>query len=241
VKFLILLYLSNETLKTISFFYVRKIPVPVSAELRFSSTASSTWRLAPSDGVIFPQNVGRTNLIMPPLPKLDLAVEKQLWSNPHCISAYRVYLKYEEELSEDKRCPIFLLLYTTQEEVRVYLAESIFSCNDDPENLVISTYGEMCPVMKYRGRAPATSTHPSRYPFAQHWQDMKAKITEALKDANNWGCVVTGHVQYGAPDEVILGIEGNSLVHGCNTKCAHIIPEATFFNVKEKSQKVCGY
>jgi len=110
--------------------------------------------------------------------------------------------------------------------------------------LVISTYGEIRPVMKYRGRAPATSTHPSRHPFAQHWQDMKAKITETPKnhrDANNWRCVVTGHVQYGTSDEVILGIEGNSSVHRCNTKCAHIIPEATFFNVQEKSQKVCGY
>jgi len=77
---------------------------------------------------------------MPPLPKLDLAVEKQLWSNPHCTSAYRICLKYEAELSEDKKCPIrilgFLLLYTTKDEVRVYLAKSIFSCNDDPEILV---------------------------------------------------------------------------------------------------------
>ena len=34
----------------------------------------------------------------------------------------------------------FLLLYTTKDEVRVYLAESIFSCNDDPENLPMVKY-----------------------------------------------------------------------------------------------------
>jgi len=39
-------------------------------------------------------------------------------------------------------CPMlgFLLLYTTKDEVRVYLAESIFSCNDDPENLPMVKY-----------------------------------------------------------------------------------------------------
>jgi len=78
-------------------------------------------------------------LIMP-LPKLDSALEKQLWSNSHCISAYRICLKYEAELSEDKRRPIrilgFLLLYSTKDGVRVYLAKSIFSCNDNPEILV---------------------------------------------------------------------------------------------------------
>ena len=48
--------------------------------------------------------------------------------------------EYEAELSEDKKRPIrilgFLLLHTTKDGVRVYLAKSIFSCNDDLEVLV---------------------------------------------------------------------------------------------------------
>jgi len=53
----------------------------------------------------------------------------------------------------------------------------------------IPVYAELsCLVRKYRGRTPATSTHPSRSSFEKHWQDMKAQITEAPKnhtDAKN--------------------------------------------------------
>lgn len=69
--------------------------------------------------------------MMSPLP-----MEKQLQSNLHCTSAYRICLKYEVELSsEDKVRPIrilgFLMLYAATDGVRAYLAKFIFSCNDD--------------------------------------------------------------------------------------------------------------
>jgi len=51
-----------------------------------------------------------------------------------------------------------------------------------------SIYGELCPVRKYRGQTPGPRTHPSRPSFEKHWEDMKAKMTEAPKshrDAKN--------------------------------------------------------
>jgi len=76
---------------------------------------------------------------MSPLPKLDPALENEL--NPDYIRAYEICLQYEGELaSEDKVRQIrilgFLLLYATNDGVRAYLAESILSCNNDPEILV---------------------------------------------------------------------------------------------------------
>ena len=78
---------------------------------------------------------------MPPLPKVDSALESRLSLDPHLISAYRICPKKEEELtSEDQvrrvRILGFLLLYTTKDDVRVYLTKSIFSCKDDLEMLV---------------------------------------------------------------------------------------------------------
>ena len=76
---------------------------------------------------------------MSPLPKLDPALENEL--NPDYIRAYEICLQYEGEFaSEDKVRQIrilgFLLLYATNDGVRAYLAESILSCNSDPEILV---------------------------------------------------------------------------------------------------------
>jgi len=45
-----------------------------------------------------------------------------------------------------------------------------------------SIYSKLCPVRKYRGRTPAANIHPSKPSFEKHWQDMKAKITEAPKN-----------------------------------------------------------
>ena len=65
---------------------------PGSCKCRTEVSINSIIYMETCTIVIFHQSVGRTNLIMPPLPKLDPAVEKQLWSNPHCISAYKSVL-----------------------------------------------------------------------------------------------------------------------------------------------------
>lgn len=87
----------------------------------------------------FHKTIGKPTSIMSPLPKLDPALENEL--NPDYIRAYEICLQYEGELaSEDKVRQIrilgFLLLYATNDGVRAYLAESILSCNNDPEILV---------------------------------------------------------------------------------------------------------
>ena len=107
-------------------------------------------------------------------------------------------------------CPIrilgFLILYAAKYRVWLYLAKSVFSCNDNLEILVnlglffkqyiifpseflnsglSSIYGELCPVRKYRGQTPGPYTHLLRLSFEKYWENMKAKITEAPKNHKN--------------------------------------------------------
>jgi len=89
----------------------------------------------------FHKTIGKPTSIMSPLPKLDPALENELWLNTDYIRAYEICLQYETELaSEDKARQIrilgFLLLYATNDGVRAYLAESILSCYSNPEILV---------------------------------------------------------------------------------------------------------
>ena len=235
---------------------------------------------------------------MPPLPKVDSALESRLSLDPHLISAYRICLKHEEELtSEDQvrrvRILGFLLLYTTKDNVRVYLTKSIFSCKDDLEMLVhlgrfieqnvilpcefsfgysFPVYLSMLSCLVQSGSIGVEPRRPA--PIYQGllsrntgkiWKPRllkRPKITRMPKTSSvdaplhsqsviivlgqalirdNWRCLITGYVDYNAPAEARPLVRDNSWVPGSHTECAHIIPEATFFKVKEKSNKVCGY
>ncbi|KAF7773487.1 hypothetical protein Agabi119p4_5654 [Agaricus bisporus var. burnettii] len=103
-------------------------------------------------------------------------------------------------------------------------------------------------VEKYKCHTPAASEHPSRPSSESTKEEMKGKISEAPsthKDAKAQAllrgqCVVTGTLHLDAPEDVILA-SGDETPMG-SVECAHIIPEAIFFNVETKedaNKKAC--
>ncbi|KAK0436852.1 uncharacterized protein EV420DRAFT_1589940, partial [Desarmillaria tabescens] len=86
------------------------------------------------------------------------------------------------------------------------------------------------PFKKFKGRTPAPSDHPSRPSFDVLKRDLRSKIREApnphteAKDLalvrDGFRCVVTGSYDHNTAP--------------CYTRCAHIVPESTYFNVSDQ-------
>lgn len=75
------------------------------------------------------------------LTELDFVSGEEFSSQPSLLIAYHICVKHEGELAtedEMRRIRIlgFLLLYAPKNSARVYLANSIISCRDDPAILV---------------------------------------------------------------------------------------------------------
>ncbi|KAJ3574973.1 hypothetical protein NP233_g1407 [Leucocoprinus birnbaumii] len=189
------------------------------------------------------------------LPQVTPDLEFEFRNDPYIIDAYNICLKHEEKFAtsdnEVRRIRILglLLFYAPKQEIRVYVAKSILSCQDDSEALVkIDRCFELhviLPFKKYReGRTPVASTHSSRSSIESRWKDVKANIAQVpprnhqdAKDRalirDNWKCIVTGSIHRHAPREIL---DSPATKIRTYLECAHIVPEGSFFNVKEKEK-----
>ncbi|KAJ3567816.1 hypothetical protein NP233_g6108 [Leucocoprinus birnbaumii] len=186
------------------------------------------------------------------LPEVIPDLESKFMNDPHIIGAYNICLKLEGELATDdeiRRIRIlgFLLLYAPKQEIRTYVAKTIFSCENEPDILVeLGRFIELhviLPFKKYRSQTPPTGTeYPSSHCFDDRWKEVKANITLAPrnhKDAkdrafvrDNWTCIATGSIHRDAPREILDRRTPKSL--STYLVCAHIIPEGALFDVKER-------
>ncbi|KAF8447183.1 hypothetical protein L210DRAFT_3641146 [Boletus edulis BED1] len=189
-----------------------------------------------------------------PLPKADSPeVQRIADEDPDNFSAYNICLNYEEELAafEDKQryCRIlgFLLLHAPNQGVRSDVTKSIHSCKHSSDLADLGAFFErnvIVPFKKYRGRTPKPSEHPSRPSFEGVKDEVKVVITQAPRDhveakyhaltRDNWRCVVTGTLDRRAPEHIAQLDPTAAVVH---TRCAHIIPESTYFGVQPKSKE----
>jgi len=233
------------------------------------------------------------------LPKADsLKIQQMANEDPNYLSAYNICLQCEEQFAgkENKlryiRILGYLLLNAPNRAVRSEVTRCIHSRQDDSDVVDLGSFFEryfilpcefpgtilaVCmpiyppsfPVLKFKGRTPSPSYHPSRPSFQAVKGQIKDDIREAPKNhsdakirvsglpplfsssfslleqalmRDNWRCVVTGMLEFNTPSDIKakLDLKKETIAF---TECAHIIPESTFFRVDPKlgdDVKVCG-
>ncbi|KAJ3576720.1 hypothetical protein NP233_g232 [Leucocoprinus birnbaumii] len=166
-------------------------------------------------------------------------------------------LKHEGELDTDdeiRRIRIldFVLLEAPKREIRAYFAESIYNCENEPEILVelvsLFAYHHICfcsSVKKDKSLLPATTSYPSRRSVEDHWKEVKANIAQAPKNyedakyhafiRDSWTCLGTGVVDDDVLEDIFNELDPT---HIAFLECAHIIPGATCFYVKDKPRGI---
>ncbi|XP_006458873.1 hypothetical protein AGABI2DRAFT_191014 [Agaricus bisporus var. bisporus H97] len=189
-----------------------------------------------------------------PLPKPDSdEVQRFAYGEPNLLNAYQVCLDFEEQLALTEKVRLvrilgYLLLYAPNLSVCNEIAQSIHSCKDQSAFTDLGAFFEINiikPFKKHRGPTPTPSEHPSRPSFETTKKDIEAEITEAPRNhkeakiqaliRDNWRCVVTGTLHKDAPADIFKAAEPPIIT--AYTECAHIIPEAIFFNIKSKEEK----
>ncbi|KAH9955484.1 hypothetical protein BC827DRAFT_1236685 [Russula dissimulans] len=195
------------------------------------------------------------------LPKTDSPqVQQMADEDPNYLSAYHICLQYETKLElaadENKlrhlRILAFLLLNAPHRGVRSEVARSIHSRKDDRDLVSFGALLErylLLPLMKHRSRTPVPSEHWSRSPspLGVVEDQVQVDITEAPKNhkdakdraliRDNWRCIVTDVVQWGAPDDIMDQLDVKQTIIAICTECAHIAPEATFFGMHPELDK----
>ncbi|EKM77895.1 hypothetical protein AGABI1DRAFT_129688 [Agaricus bisporus var. burnettii JB137-S8] len=185
-----------------------------------------------------------------PLPKADSdQVQRFACDEPDSLSAYQVCLKFEEQLGTTENVRLvrilgYLLLYAPNRAVRDEVAKCIHSHRQKSDLMELGSFFE-CNVIaafkKYKDRTPVSSEHSSRSSSETTDSEITgpprnhkdAKYQALVRD--NWRCVVTDTLQDGVPASVVKAADPPIVV--AYTVCAHIIPDATIFNVEPENAR----
>jgi hypothetical protein len=66
---------------------------------------------------------------------------------------------------------------------------------------------------------------------------LTARLASQALIRDNWRCIVTDVVQWGAPDDIMDQLDVKQTIIAICTECAHIAPEATFFGMHPELDK----
>jgi len=181
---------------------------------------------------------------------------------PNEASAYNVCRDFEELATGKEnvrdimhaRILGYLIIYSPSVTAQHEVVKVIHSCSNDYASLSAlgSTFLDLYirPFKKFKGRTPKGSSHPSRRSFDKTKEEMLAEIKEAPKhytDAkkqallrDGYRCVVTG--TYDSNVDLVQDLnvteeEKRAAGGEVFTECAHIVPDSTYFNVANPSDK----
>ncbi|KAG7085671.1 hypothetical protein E1B28_003216 [Marasmius oreades] len=178
------------------------------------------------------------------------------------LSAYKVCLKLEGEVSKKDvkyaRVLGYMVLYPPSSNVLAKILEEIHSCGGKNATLVklgkfyVDYYIQG--FKKHRTKTPASSEHASRPSFDKDKGALLAVLKEAPQDRrtakkqalirDGYRCVVTGKYHAEIPASFEVDEEDKNLVDSVFTQCAHVVPEATYFDISDKvsqAKKLCSY
>ncbi|KAK0435688.1 uncharacterized protein EV420DRAFT_1592662 [Desarmillaria tabescens] len=174
--------------------------------------------------------------------------------NENGISAYNICLEFEKSAPAGSvalmhaRILGYLIIHSPSPSARHEVVKVIHSCAQDHAKL--SQLGQtflnyfIRPFKKFKGRTPAPSDHPSRPSFDVLKRDLRSKIREAPKShteakdlalvRDGFRCVVTGSYDHNTVEETSASTDEIGEAGTVYTRCAHIVPESTYFNVSDQ-------